>query len=260
MKKLLITCLFFLFACLPTAYGAEGITIPNASPQEVRAHLVEQAKEAGALVRDQNDTLLVVHTQPSAKRFRELWGDKAYLRHLYRFSPTENGTYVTYEMQAVNGDQSASFTPPRLTDYHGSKSIFAGMHLQATYERLILLRKEFGVTYLYGVMLKLKDGNTSKIAYVLPDTPCAEAGLKQDDVVTRFAGEDVRYLTDFGLLCALFECEIDARPLTMTILRDGKEQNLRIEPRRCTPEEYAQWQKRVFFDKGELENRMEEIK
>lgn len=251
MQKLLIACLIFLFGCLPTAHGSEGITIRNASPQEVSAILLKQINETDALIREQNDAFLIVHSQPDNEQFAELWGKGAYLRHLYRFYPTDDGIRVTYEMQAINGAQSASFAYARLGDYRKDKLVFARTRLFMTYKQLILLRKELDSAYLYGMMLALKDGDTVKVADVIPDTPSAEAGLKAGDQVLRFAGIDVKYATNFEMLCRYLQHEIDARPLTLTIVRDNKQQTLSITPRRCTPEEYAVWEKKIFTDEEE---------
>lgn len=253
MKKLLIACLAFLLSALPTACSAEEIFIPNTTPQEIRTYLVGQAREADALVREASDAFLIVHTRPDVERFRSLWGKGAHLRHLYRFYPLDGGTRVTYDLQAVNGTQPASFARERLGDYRGAKRVYAQVHLGTIYKRLLLLRKQFDSAYLYGIMLAPKKDDTAEIAMVMPDTPCAEAGLKAGDRVTRFAGNEVKYMSDYGLLCSYFQCELTAEPLTLTIERDGQKHHFSIAPRRCTPEEYADWEKKVFLSDDETE-------
>ena len=185
MKRYLLSLLFLLI-CLPTAYCAEEVIIPNVTTQEVQSFLLEEAKERNMFVREKSDTLLDIHVKADSDYFASLWGESAYLRLLYRFYPQNDGTRVTYEVQTVCGSQSFPLTAKRLGDYHDKRRSFAETRIISTIESLSKLRMKFDGYYLYGLILGDKDGDILTISEVLPVSPCEQAGITTSDTVTRF--------------------------------------------------------------------------
>lgn len=245
MKRWLLA-LFFLLVCLPTAYGAEEVVIPNTTAQEIQSFLLEEAKKRNMTVREQGTAFLDMHMEIDSDYFASLWGKSAYLRCLYRFYPHENGTRVTYETQAVNGAQTAPFTEERLGDYHEKRHSFAKSRIISTIESLSKLRMKFDGYYLYGIILGEKDGDTLSIAEVLPASPCEKAGILTGDTITRFAGIRVRDANEYELLYGYMKHCLTTAPLTLTIRRDGKDTTMTITPDHYTAQELANWN-RIFY-------------
>ncbi len=241
-----IFALFFLLVCLPTAYGAEEVVIPNTTTQEIQSFLINEAKERNMTVLEKGDTFLDMQMPIDSDYFASLWGERAYLRCLYHFYPHKDGTRVTYETQAVNGAQTAPFTAERLGDYHEKRYSFAKSRIISTIESLSKLRMKFDGYYLYGLILGEKDGDTLTISEILPVSPCEKAGILPSDTVTRFAGICVRDASEYELLYGYMKHCLTAKPLPLTIRRDGKDMSMTITPDHYTAQELANWN-RIFY-------------
>lgn len=243
MKKWLIGCLFFLFVCLPMAEGAEEVVIRNTEANDIQTYLLAQAKEAGLIVKEKNDAFLILHMKIEDDFFAELWGKDSYLRCIYRFYPQGSDTLVTYETQAVNGVQISPFTAARLGDYHSDRLAFAHIRLATTAENLSKLRLHFEGLYMYGLILGTKADDVVQIAEILPLSPCQKAGLRVGDRIVRFAGIRVKDATDFDLFYHYAQHELAAKPLTLTLLRGGKETCITIMPQFYTEAELDNWER-----------------
>ena len=251
MKRYLLSLLFLLI-CLPTAYCAEEVIIPNVTTQEVQSFLLEEAKERNMFVREKSDTLLDIHVKADSDYFASLWGESAYLRLLYRFYPQNDGTRVTYEVQTVCGSQSFPLTAKRLGDYHDKRRSFAETRIISTIESLSKLRMKFDGYYLYGLILGDKDGDILTISEVLPVSPCEQAGITTSDTVTRFAGRAVRDASEYELLYTYMKHCLTTKPLPLTLRRDGKDINMTIRPQHYTAHELANWSRLVYSDEEHL--------
>lgn len=72
----------------------------------------------------------------------------------------------------------------------------------------------------------VKPGQGVQVTQVFPDTPAAKAGFKEGDVITAYAGENVRSLHE---LQELVERSPFGSHQQVAILRDGKPTSLRVE-------------------------------
>lgn len=248
MKRWLLTTLFFLLVCLPTAYGAEEVVIKHTTAQEVQAFLLDEAKERDMFIREKGDTFLDMHMEIDSDYFASLWGKDAYLRCFYRFYPHEDGIRVTYETQVVCGAHTSPLTAKRLGDYHEDRRSFAETRIITTIESLSKLRLKFDGYYLYGLILGKKDGDTLTISEVLPVSPCEQAGITTEDTILRFAGRSVKEANEHELLYTYMKHCLTAKPLPLTIRRDDKIINMVIAPQHYTAHELANWSRIVYSD------------
>lgn len=248
MKRWLLVSLFFLFAYLPTGYCAEEVMIPHTTAREVQAFLLDEAKERNMFVREKSDTFLNLHMDIDSDYFASLWGKNAYLRLFYRFCPQENGTRVIYETQVICGEQSFPLTAKRLRDYDENRRSFVQTRIITTIESLSKLRMKFDGYYLYGIILGDKDGDIVTISEVLPVSPCEQAGITTTDTLTRFAGRAVRDMNEYELLYTYMKHCLTARPLPLTIRREGKDINMLITPQHYTAHELANWSRLVYSE------------
>ncbi|MBR0326105.1 MAG: hypothetical protein IIX11_08260 [Selenomonadales bacterium] len=248
MKRIFLAVFFCLAVCLPTGYCAEEVMIPRTTASEVQSFLLDEAKERDMVVREKSDTLLDMHMEADSDYFASLWGESAYLRLLYRFYPTEVGTRVTYEVHAVCGSNSFPLTAKRLGDYDGDRHSFAQTRIISTIESLSKLRMKFDGYYLYGLILGDKEGDILTISEVLPVSPCEMAGITTDDTVVRFAGRAVRDASEYELLYTYMKHCLTAKPLPLTIRRNGKDINIRITPQHYTAHELANWSRLAYSD------------
>ena len=73
------------------------------------------------------------------------------------------------------------------------------------------------------------------ISKALPNSPCAEAGVKPGDTLIHFNGTEINRLSDLN------HAVFFARPgqcLTLTVLREGKEYKLPVHVTKKLPEEF----------------------
>jgi serine protease Do len=73
--------------------------------------------------------------------------------------------------------------------------------------------------------LKLDTTEGALVAQVMPDSPAAKAGLQRGDVITRFAGEDVKKMRDLPNIVSRTPV---GRKIEVEILRDGKRKTLDV--------------------------------
>ena len=250
MKRIFLALFFFLTVCLPTGYCAEEVLIPHTTVAEVQAFLLDEAKERNMVVRERSTMLLDMQMNANSDYFASLWGESAYLRLLYRFYPTEDGTRVTYEVHAMCGSQSFPLSAKRLKDYDGKRHSFAQTRIISTIESLSKLRMKFDGYYLYGLILGDKDGDILTISEVLPVSPCEAAGITASDTVVRFAGRAVRDASEYELLYTYMKHCLTAKPLPLTIRRGEKDINMLITPQHYTAHELANWS-RIFHTNEE---------
>ncbi|MDD4319328.1 MAG: trypsin-like peptidase domain-containing protein [Candidatus Peribacteraceae bacterium] len=85
------------------------------------------------------------------------------------------------------------------------------------------VREEYKLASEYGVLLA--KGESAQDAAVLPDSPAAKAGLKEGDVLLEMDGK--RLTQDVSLL-RLIQAKEPGTVVTLNILRDGKEQQVRV--------------------------------
>lgn len=230
MYKWLVMLALLLTFSTPTAECAEEIIIHHTDPQTIQSFLLEQADKGGLTVLEQSASRLVLHMNMEDDSSYDLWGKDSYIRCTYRFRPQADATHITYETAAVNGVQTAPFSYPRLGDYHGKRLAFARMRLITTLENLALIRMRFEGLYLYGLVLGMKEDNTLPISEVISQTPCDRAGIRSGDRIIRLGDTRVADADDFDLFYDYLRHELTAKPLTLTILHQGKKQRHTIHP------------------------------
>lgn len=239
MYKWLFVLAFLLTLSVPSAECAEEVIIHHTDPQMLQSFLLEQADEGGLTVIEQSPSRLVLHMNMEDDSSYDLWGKDSYIRCTYRFRPLDDATHVTYETEAVNGVQTAPFSKKRLSDYYGKRLAFARIRLLTTLENLTLLRMRFEGIYLYGLILGTKEDNTLSVSEVIPRTPCERAGIHPGDRITRFGNANVADTDDFDLFYDYLRHELNAKPLTLTVLRQGKKTRHTLSPQFYTAEQLA---------------------
>ncbi len=230
MYKWLVMLAFLLTFSTPPAECAEEIIIHHTDPQTIQSFLLDQADKGGLTVLEQSASRLVLHMNMEDDSSYDLWGKDSYIRCTYRFRPQADATHITYETAAVNGVQTAPFTHPRLSDYHGKRLAFARMRLITTLENLALIRMQFEGLYLYGLVLGMKEDNALPISEIIPQTPCDRAGIRSGDRIIRLGNTRVSDASDFDLFYDYLRHELTAKPLTLTVLHQGKKQRHTIQP------------------------------
>ncbi|MBP2674847.1 MAG: zinc metalloprotease, partial [Deltaproteobacteria bacterium] len=85
----------------------------------------------------------------------------------------------------------------------------------------------FAVLVFWVVFLGGVPSLTTKIGDVLPDTPAARAGILKGDLVVRIDGDPV---TNWEELATRIKSGSPGRPLSFTLLRDGKEMTIPVSP------------------------------
>jgi serine protease Do len=83
----------------------------------------------------------------------------------------------------------------------------------------------------------LKEARGALVASVDEDGPAAKAGVQPGDVVTRYNGKPVEDMNDLPRLVAASKPGENA---TLTVWRDGREQQLKVTPGELPPERVAQ--------------------
>lgn len=235
-KWLFVLALLLTLSCR-SAECAEEVIIHHTDPQTIRSFLLEQADNGGLTVLEQSASRLVLHMNMEDDSSYDLWGKDSYIRCTYRFRPLDDATHVTYETEAVNGVQTAPFTMKRLNDYYGKRLTFARIRLLTTLENLTLIRMRFEGIYLYGLILGMKEDNTLPISEVLPKTPGDRAGICAGDRITRFGNTNVADIDDFSLFYNYLHHELAAKPLTITVLHQGKKKRHTLAPQFYTAEQ-----------------------
>jgi S1-C subfamily serine protease len=90
---------------------------------------------------------------------------------------------------------------------------------EAVYRVLRDIRKGGGLIRGWlGVSLKVEN-ETPKIVRVLPDSPAAEAGIREGDLISRIAG---RNIVDYADVANAFFYIVPGEPLSVTIKRGGE--------------------------------------
>ena len=84
------------------------------------------------------------------------------------------------------------------------------------------------------------------VSRVVPETPAAEAGIKEEDVIIEFNGKPVEDSRGLRLLVAQASPESEA---TVTVIRDGEKKQLTVDLTR-RPDNFAQMQRRDGGDQG----------
>ncbi len=82
-------------------------------------------------------------------------------------------------------------------------------------------------------LLNLKSKEGALISSVEPGTPAEKAGLKRYDVITKLDGETIKNRTDVRFKVADVE---PGKEVELTIIRDGKEKNVRLKVAELEPE------------------------
>jgi serine protease Do len=80
---------------------------------------------------------------------------------------------------------------------------------------------EFNLPVKRGAYVAPGDGETA----ILPDSPASKAGLKEKDIITKVNGDDINEKNSLTSLVGKYKVGDE---VTLTILRDGKEQQVKV--------------------------------